>query len=142
MYAAKQILTILLAWFQKQSSDVFCKKGVLWNFAKFTRKHLCQSLFFSIVAGHGLQLFQKRGSGKGVFLWIFRNFLEHLFLQNISGGSFCDLLNPSLSKFVFNEYSGFFHFVCSFVRFIQSIYSLHKKVFIILEQDDQQFYFS
>ena len=25
--------------------DVFCKKGILRNFAKFTGKHLCQSLF-------------------------------------------------------------------------------------------------
>ena len=27
---------------------MFCEKGVLRNFAKFTGKHLCQSLFFSI----------------------------------------------------------------------------------------------
>ena len=26
--------------------EVFCKKGVLNNFAKYTGKHLCQSLFF------------------------------------------------------------------------------------------------
>ena len=26
--------------------EVFCRKGVLRNFAKFTGKHLCQSLFF------------------------------------------------------------------------------------------------
>ena len=31
--------------------EVFCKKGVLGNFAKFTGKHLCQSLFFNKVAG-------------------------------------------------------------------------------------------
>ena len=30
--------------------DVFCKKGVLINFTKFTEKHLCQSLFFNKVA--------------------------------------------------------------------------------------------
>ena len=30
--------------------EVFCKKGVLTNFAKLTGKHLCQSLFFSKVA--------------------------------------------------------------------------------------------
>ena len=29
---------------------VFCRKGVLRNFAKFTGKHLCQSLFFNKVA--------------------------------------------------------------------------------------------
>ena len=32
--------------FQKQLPEVFHKKGVLKNFAKFTGKHLCQSLFF------------------------------------------------------------------------------------------------
>ena len=31
--------------------EVFCEKGILRNFAKFTGKHLCQSLFFSKVAG-------------------------------------------------------------------------------------------
>ena len=27
--------------------EVFCKKGILRNFAKFTGKHLCQSIFFA-----------------------------------------------------------------------------------------------
>ena len=30
---------------QKQPPEVFCKKGVLRNVAKFTGKHLCQRLF-------------------------------------------------------------------------------------------------
>ena len=30
---------------------MFCKKGVLRNSAKFTGKHLCQSLYFNKVAG-------------------------------------------------------------------------------------------
>ena len=30
--------------------EVFFKKGALRNFAKFTGKHLCQSLFFNKVA--------------------------------------------------------------------------------------------
>ena len=37
--------------------EVFCKKGVLRNFAKFTGKDLCQSLFFNEVAGVSLQLY-------------------------------------------------------------------------------------
>ena len=32
-------------------TNVFYKKGILKNFAKFTRKHLCQSLSFNKVAG-------------------------------------------------------------------------------------------
>ena len=43
---------------------VFCKVIVLRNFANFTGKHLCQ----------GLQLYQKRVSGTGIFMWILRNF--------------------------------------------------------------------
>ena len=31
--------------------EVFCEKGVHRNFAKFTGKGLCQSLFFNKVAG-------------------------------------------------------------------------------------------
>ena len=31
--------------------EVFCKIGTFKNFAKFTRKHLCQSLFFNKVVG-------------------------------------------------------------------------------------------
>ena len=37
--------------FRSSLSEVFCLKGVLRNFAKFTGKHLCQSLFFNKVAG-------------------------------------------------------------------------------------------
>ena len=31
--------------------EVFCKKGAYTNLAKFTGKHLCQSLLFNKVAG-------------------------------------------------------------------------------------------
>ena len=30
---------------------MFCKKGILKNVAKFTGKHLCQTLFFNKFAG-------------------------------------------------------------------------------------------
>ena len=49
--------SVLLSWnylskyFRNNRPEVFCKKGVLRNFAKFTGKHLCQSLFFDKVAG-------------------------------------------------------------------------------------------
>ena len=35
----------------KQPQEVFYKKGVLKNSAKFTRKHLCHSLPYNEVAG-------------------------------------------------------------------------------------------
>ena len=41
-------------------ADVFCIKDVLKNFAKFTRKHLCQSLSFYKVAGLSLEILAQR----------------------------------------------------------------------------------
>ena len=49
--------------FKKQPPEVLCKKGVLKNFAQFTGKHLCQSLFFNKLAGlwlAGLNLIKKQ----------------------------------------------------------------------------------
>ena len=47
--------------------EVFCKKGVLKNFTKFTGKHLCQGLFFD------------RDSGAGVFLTFCEIFKNNFF---------------------------------------------------------------
>ena len=64
-----------IEWFgwhrQKQPPEMFYKKRILvsQSFAKFTGKHLCQSLFFNKVAVWGLQLYWKRDSGTGAFLW-------------------------------------------------------------------------
>ena len=38
-------------FFRSSRPEVFCKKGVVRNFAKFTGKHLCQSLFLNKVPG-------------------------------------------------------------------------------------------
>ena len=40
----------LMYMFRSSRRKVFCKIGVLRNFAKFTGKHLCQSLFFNKVS--------------------------------------------------------------------------------------------
>ena len=40
------------------------KKRILKNFAKFTEKHVCQSVFFNKI----IYLYQKRESGTGAFL--------------------------------------------------------------------------
>ena len=61
--------------------EVFCKKGVLKSFVKFTGKHLCQSLFFHKVAGHN---FIKKETLAQVFSCEFYEisknsfFIEHL----------------------------------------------------------------
>ena len=62
----------LLRW-QRLLSGVFCKNGVLKNFAKFTRKRLSWS-FFEKVAGLKPSTFLKRNSNTSVLLWILQNF--------------------------------------------------------------------
>ena len=63
---------------------MFCKKRFLRTFAKFTGKHLWQSLFFDKVA-----VVSQQDSDSNVFLWILWNFQQHHFLQNTSGGCLC-----------------------------------------------------
>ena len=45
------LISYKLISYRSSRLEVFCKKVVLWNFAKFTGKHLCQTLFFNKVAG-------------------------------------------------------------------------------------------
>ena len=42
---------VRLCTLQMQPPEVFCKKGVLRNFKRFTGKHVCQNLFFNKVVG-------------------------------------------------------------------------------------------
>ena len=50
-----------LSGLRSNRPDVFCKKGVLRNFAKFRGKHLGRNLFFNKVAGlRPATLFKKR----------------------------------------------------------------------------------
>ena len=44
----------------------------------FAWKHVCQTIFFNKVRRTTLQLYLKRDSRTGVFLWSFRNSEEHL----------------------------------------------------------------
>ena len=65
---------------KNRSSHQRCsiKINVLKNFAKFTGKYLCHSLFFSKVAGLKRKIYRKTPVPEslctGVFLWILRNF--------------------------------------------------------------------
>ena len=43
--------SLVLDTYSDNRPEVFCKKGVLRNFAKFRRKHLCQRLFSNKVEG-------------------------------------------------------------------------------------------
>ena len=89
---------------QKQPPEVFCKKGVLRNFASFTGRHLCQSLFFNKVAG-GACNFVKKETLAQMFSCEFCEISKYtFFLQNASGGCFWKYLCWKV-----NTYSFHFH---------------------------------
>ena len=46
-FCSLQALKCYSYMFRCSHPDVLCKKDILSNFAKFTGKHLCQSLFFN-----------------------------------------------------------------------------------------------
>ena len=60
--------------------EVFCKNGVLRNFAKFSGKHLYQILFFNEVAGLRPELYQNENLAQLNFSKFLRTpfFIEHL----------------------------------------------------------------
>ena len=80
--------------------EVFCKKGVLRNFAKFIGKHQCQSLFLNKVAGLKPATLLKKRLWHRCFPVYFTKFLrtpfftEHLWAT----GSEYQWFNPSIPK--------------------------------------------
>ena len=61
------------------------RKAVLRNFAKYTGKHLSQSLFFNKVVGLRLATLLKKRPLYGCFPLNFAKFLKTPFLQTTSG---------------------------------------------------------
>ena len=61
---------------------MFCKKGVLRNFAKFTGKHLCRNLFFNKVAmarkSSKLYITTKTSKNTKIYSLTLRDFYEVL----------------------------------------------------------------
>ena len=74
-----------LRHYRSSRPKVFCKKGVLKNFPKFTGKHLCQNLFFNKVAGLRPASLLKKRLWHWCFPVKFLKFLKKSFLQNTSG---------------------------------------------------------
>ena len=65
--------------YRSSRPEVFCKRGVLENFTKFTGKHLCQSLFFNKVAGPRLATLLKKRLWHRCFPENFVKFFRTLF---------------------------------------------------------------
>ena len=51
MFSRQLNFRVFSALHRSSRPEVFCKKGVPRNFAEFTGKRVCQSLFFNKVAG-------------------------------------------------------------------------------------------
>ena len=82
----KNLASVYLRQCRSSRPEVFCKKGVLRNFVKFTGKHLCQSLFFNKLAGLRPTNLLKRDSGKSLCLCcnsISICLLNNVFLNNV-----------------------------------------------------------
>ena len=69
------------------------KKGVLKNFANFTRKHLCWRLFLITLQAWGPTALLKRDSNTGVFLSKSQNLFEQLFWRTYAEDCFYVLIN-------------------------------------------------
>ena len=66
--------------YRSNCPKVFCEKGVLSNFAKFTGKHLCQSLFLNKVTARKPAALLKKRLLHRCFLANFAKFLWTPFL--------------------------------------------------------------
>ena len=71
---------LMNAMYISSRPEVFSEKGVLRKFAKFTGKHLCQSLFFNKVAGLRPATLLKKRLWHRCFPMNFAKFLRTAFL--------------------------------------------------------------
>ena len=76
---------LMIGYLQKQLPEVFYIERCSKNFAKFTGKQLCQSLFFDKVASLRSATLLKKGLWHRCFPVNFAKFLRTPFLENTSG---------------------------------------------------------
>ena len=92
--------------YRSSRPKVFCKKGVLRNFAKFTGKHLWQSLLFNKIAGLRTATLLTKRLWHRCFPVNFAKFLRTLFLTEhlrwllvtVTLVSLCTLSQPEQFK--------------------------------------------
>ena len=155
---------VLIPKFRNSSPvvQVFCKKGALRNFAKFTGKRLCQGLFFNKLAGRRSATLLKKRLWHGCFHVNFTKFLRTPFLTEhlqrlllqiwrINKGKTVigDLLTPLNLKMVINKTNSptamlqnvSFTLVLTLLQTLlkkKPPEVLLKKVFLIISQNSQE----
>ena len=75
---------------RSRRSQKFFKIDISKNFAIFIGKRLCWSLFLIKFHAFRPSALLTRDSNTCVFLWILRNYQEHLFYRTLPGDRFCD----------------------------------------------------
>ena len=71
---------LITSTIRSSRQEVFCEKGVPWNFTKFTEKHLRQSLFLNKVTGLSPATLLKKRLWCRCFLVNFAKFIRTPFL--------------------------------------------------------------
>ena len=91
MYKTETLARKGLKCVQKQPLNVF-GKNVFLKISQNLQENTCTTVSFLIkLQASDLQLYQKRDSGTGVFLWILQNFQEHLFYRTpLVAASLCN----------------------------------------------------
>ena len=94
--------------FRSSCRQMFFKTGVIGDFAIFTGKHLCWSLFLIKLRALGLQLYFNlvpKDFNTGVFLWKLRTpfFIEHLRWLLLSVWKSNGSLTISICQYFFNQ---------------------------------------
>ena len=69
--------------YRSNRPEVFCKKGILKNFAKILGKHLCQSLFFNRVAGGAGNIILKEPPAQVFSCEFSENFKNTYFVEHL-----------------------------------------------------------
>ena len=93
--------------YRSSRSEVFCRKGVLRNLAKFTGKHPCQSLTSQILCN----FIKKKRLWQRCFPVNFAKFLRTSFLQNTCGGCFLNIFFQMSSKILLGFSPSFSHYL-------------------------------
>ena len=100
------------SFLKKQPPEGFCKKGILKNSTKFTRKHLCWSLFFNKVSDLRPTTLLKKRLRHRCFQEFYESFDNTFFIEYLSAiTSF-----PNLSHSFISQRGFIYLFKLSFVR--------------------------
>ena len=121
--------------------EVFCKKGIFKNFAKFTGKHLCWRLFKKEL--QVLSLYQSIGTifshTKGLFCYFifirkYQN-TKRQFLQNRNHHWRCSIkkvflkISQNLKKNTCVKVSFLINFIKNFLRQVNQVFAYHNHIF-------------